>query len=148
MLTPAEFLDIIKLRNLSLVSVRVKGEVRWQAKTIDNSRATGSNQLFLTPEEAIEAADLHLKQSEQREVEQSTSQTQVVLALSKGDFYIRSRRSPDLDNPGSFLIQYDGVFSGSNEVSPRVRDRVSFIQAVLDMEKEASNESSSGRNSR
>ena len=122
MITTAQMSAILQARKLQLIPVRSSTSVQWTCKTIDGTRATGSNQLYDTPEETVEAADNHLSQAELRAREESASN--IVAALEKGKY--------------SFKKDVDGTFSilKSNGSVSSVTGRSSLTQAVLDAESE------------
>lgn len=145
MITPDQLLSIIKIRELGVLPVKLQNETRWKVVTATGSRATGRNELFLSPEAGVEAADLHLRSIESRE--SSAVVSQVILALSRGDFFIKSEDITDTNNPGEKVRVFSG-FRSNGQPSLVVKNRLSFISAVLDMEKEVLNERSPGPNSR
>ena len=124
MITSAQMLTVLKARMLQLIPIRSDrdGNVQWTCRTIDGTRATGSNQLYITPEEAVEAADLNLSQAELRERERSAST--IIEALEKGKYSVKK------DSDGTFLI-----VKQSGSVSS-ITGRSSLVQAVIDAESE------------
>lgn len=143
MITADQLVAILKARSLGLIPVRSQSSILWRVVTISGTRATGRNQSFASPEEAVEAAEIHLGIVESRESGELVSQA--ILALSRGDFFIRPEEIPDPSNPGEKQRVFNG-FRANGQPSSTVRNRTSFIQSVLDMEKEVVNERSTGRN--
>lgn len=143
MITPDQFLSILKTRELGVFPVKLQNQTQWRVVTSTGSRATGRNELFFSPEEGVEAADLHLRLVESKESGAIVSQ--VILALSRGDFFIKSEDVADPNNQGEKIKVFSG-FKSNGQPSPTVKNRPTFISAVLDMEKEVLNERSTRRN--
>jgi hypothetical protein len=127
-ITPARFLEIVKSRNLSVVSIRKSdGSTRWTVKTQEGTRATGANTHFSSPEEAVERADFHLGESEFRNKEREFGK--IINILEKGVFYIKSKEVGEgkLKVYDAFRVDDDSLI---------VENRTSFVQAVLDADRE------------
>ena len=133
MITPDETLSIIKSRKLQLIPVRdrTSNTIGWVCKTIDGTRAAPSNNHYSTPEEAVEAAELHLSASEEREKERNSSSVLSSLEklLSTGR-YIKSRHIQETGETRFDILTSDGK-------PTNVKDKSSLIDALIESEKEA-----------
>lgn len=133
MITSDQMRAIIVARGLQLVPVKSNGTYLWLARTSEGFRAGPKHAPYPTPEEAIEAAELHFATAESRDTERRSQR--IIDALEKGTYFIRARDIASTDPEGNPITVK--VFSGflSNGNQTPVRDRVSFIQCVIDMEK-------------
>lgn len=133
MLTPDETLSIIKSRKLQLIPVRdrTSNTIGWVCKTIDGMRAAPSNRSYPTPEEAVEAAELHLYASEEREKERNASSALSSLEklLSTGR-YVKPRHIQETGETHFDILTSDGK-------PTNVKDKPSLIDALVESEKEA-----------
>lgn len=121
-ITSTQMSAILKSRKLGVLPVRKGSTVEWTCKTVDDTRATGTNNTFSTPEEAVEAADINLSQAELREKERSAQS--VIELLEKGKYQVKK------DPGGTFSI-----ITASGSITP-ITGRPNIIQAVLDAEAE------------
>ena len=127
MITAIRMSEIIKSRGLQVISVKVSingSSIGWVAKTIDGTRAAPRNEPYPTPEEAVEAADAWLTLSETAEKDRKGDR--LIKALERGRYYIRPIQSSGASVLFTAYLP-DGTVTS-------VKDRLTFIQAVLDME--------------
>lgn len=126
-LTPEQFRDALVEHNLTLRHA-ANG---WHAETTKGTRLHKNGKP--TPEEAVEAALLRIADTDLREGERRAARA--VLALDRGRYYIRCRMAAGVDGEGNPVQQlvFDGMMIG-NGVVPSVRNRVSVLKAIEDME--------------
>lgn len=124
---------IMKARNIQVVPIPNAQGTRWAAKTIDGTRAGPNRATFSTPEEAVEAAEQRFLLADART--QEAAAQRIVAAMERGRYYIRSRVVQSTDPEGNpITARLFSAFQNGNPV-PSVQDRISFTQAVIDMEK-------------
>lgn len=135
MITADQMIEIIKNRKIQILPVNLpNGSIGWVARTIDGSRAGPKHDPYSSPLDAVEAADQWFSASETRENDRRAER--IIAALERGRYFIRSREIPSTDSEGKpNLIRVFSAFLPSGGAT-NVRDRPSFIQAVIDIEKE------------
>lgn len=120
--------------SLRVVPVKVNGSViGWLAQTIDGHRAGPKHPPYSTPEEAVEAAKLRFDQASIRDAESKSSL--IISALERGRYFIRVRNQASTGPEGEPTIAklFSAILPNGNPTP--VVDRITFIQAVIDMEK-------------
>lgn len=134
-LTSDQALTILKSRGFQLITVpdlSNPSTPRWAVRSSEGTRMGGRG-TFASPEEAIEAADTYLTAAGVRDQERRAQK--LVAAAERGRYFIRVRETPGTDTEGNPIIirLFTAVLPDGTITS--VRDRLSFTQAVLDMEK-------------
>lgn len=133
MITPERALEIIKARSLQLIPVLRDSATKWTVKTSNGLRTGGQNTLYLSPEDAVEAAENWLISLSVRD--QESKAIRIISALEKGLYFIRPKEISTQDENGQTVsVKVFSAFLSNGNATP-VRDRNSFIQAVIDMEK-------------
>lgn len=134
MITADQMRAIIVARGLQLIAIKSNGGAfLWLAKTSEGFRAGPKHAPYSTPEEAIEAAELHFIQSDLRELESKASK--IISALERGRYFIRVRNQSSTNPEGEpITIKLFSAILPNGNTTPVV-DRTSFTQAVIDMEK-------------
>lgn len=126
-----EIIAILKTRKLQLIPMNDG----WIARTIDGSRAGPNHPPYPSPEEAILAAELWFSENTQRDNERKSSR--ILSIIENADYFIKARLVNSNDDQGNpvKVKRYSAILLDGSETS--IVDRMSFIQAVLDMENQS-----------
>lgn len=129
MITPDQMTAIIKARKLQIIPV---GDIGWVARTVEGSRAGPKHSPYLTPEEAVEAAELWFVAAAARDTD--TKAARIIAAIERGRYFIRVRNQTSVDSEGNpVTVKLFSAILPNGNTTP-VTDRSSYVQAVIDME--------------
>lgn len=135
MITAVQMVSILKTRKLQVVPVIIDGNgngIGWLTRTIDGSRAGVKHPPYSTPEEAVEAAEAHYLLTETTEKDRKSDK--IIRALERGRYFIRPVQGTVIGENGKpTTTTLFTAFLPDGSITT-VRERSTFIQAVLDME--------------